>query len=136
MFVSDNDWQATLAAVRGTLAPGGRLVFETRDPARRAWENWTEAATRRRVDLPGVGTVETWVELTELAWPCVSFETSFVFAYDGAVLTSLSTLRFRERDELTVSLAATGLVIDAIREAPDRPGRELVFVARKPAASA
>ena len=136
VFVDDGDWQTTLGAVRDALVPGGRLVFETRDPARRAWEDWTESATRRRVDLAGIGTVDTWVELTEIVWPCVSFHTSFVFGSDGAVLTSRSTLRFRDRDELTVSLAAAGLILDEVRDAPDRPGREMVFVARKPVAPA
>ena len=41
-----------------------------------------------------------------------------------------STLRFRSRDELTNSLIAASLVVDEIRDAPDRPGRELVFIAR------
>ncbi len=134
VFVDDDEWQAALEAVRDVLCPGGRLVFETRDPARRAWEEWTESATRRRVDVPDVGLVETWVELTEVVWPCVSFQTSFVFCSDGAVLTSHSMLRFRERAELTASLASVGLVVDEVRDAPDRPGREMVFVARKPVA--
>jgi hypothetical protein len=46
-------------------------------------------------------------------------------------LTSDSTLRFRHRDEVTASLAAAGYVVDEVREAPDRPGREMVFIARR-----
>ena len=34
------------------LRPGGMLVFETRDPARRAWEQWTPELTRTVVDIP------------------------------------------------------------------------------------
>jgi hypothetical protein len=47
------------------------------------------------------------------------------------VLTTTSTLRFRHRDEVAASLAAAGFVVDEVRQAPDRPGRELVFVARR-----
>jgi hypothetical protein len=47
------------------------------------------------------------------------------------VLTSASTLRFRHRDEVTASLTAAGYAIDEVRQAPDRPGRELVFIARR-----
>jgi SAM-dependent methyltransferase len=57
--------------------------------------------------------------------------TANVFESDGAVLTSDSTLRFRHRDEVAASLAAAGLVLDEVREAPDRPGREMVFIARR-----
>jgi hypothetical protein len=56
-----------------------------------------------------------------------------VFGSDGAVLTSDSTLRFRSREELADSLAAAGLAVEEVRDAPDRPGREFVFIARRAA---
>src|SRR5690606_32165052 len=40
VFLTDADWSATLRGIRQATRPGGRLVFETRDPARRAWESW------------------------------------------------------------------------------------------------
>jgi hypothetical protein len=40
-------------------------------------------------------------------------------------------LRFRERDEIQAALEAHGYVVDDIRGAPDRPGREFVFFARR-----
>jgi hypothetical protein len=49
----------------------------------------------------------------------------------GASLTSDSTLRFRSRDELASSLAAVGLTVGEVRDAPDRPGREFVFIAQR-----
>jgi hypothetical protein len=61
----------------------------------------------------------------------VSLRSTFVFESDGAVLTSESTLRFRHRDEVIASLAAAGYLVDEVRQAPDRPGRELVFIARR-----
>jgi hypothetical protein len=53
-------------------------------------------------------------------------------ASDGAVLTSDSTLRFREREEVEADLAASGYVVDGVRDAPDRRGRELIFLADAP----
>ncbi len=129
VFVDDEGWHATLGAVRAALRPGGRLVFETRDPARRAWEGWNRTATWQRVDVPGVGEVESWIDLTEVTLPLVSFRTSFVFGADGATLTSDSTLRFRDRAEVAASLAGAGFLIGDVRDGPDRPGREMVFVA-------
>ena len=49
----------------------------------------------------------------------------------STLLTSDSTLRFRAKDEFVTSLASAGFVVDDIREAPDRPGKELVFIARR-----
>ncbi|BBB00871.1 putative methyltransferase [Actinacidiphila reveromycinica] len=131
-IVDPEVWRGTLAGAHAALRPGGHLVFETRDPARRGWEEWTREESYRVVELPGVGAVETWHQLTDVRLPLVSFRTTYVFAADGRVLTSDSTLRFREREEVERDLAAGGFVVEEVRGAPDRPGREFVFLARRP----
>ncbi len=47
------------------------------------------------------------------------------------MLTSDSTLRFRSRDEIERSLADAGFDVTEVRDAPDRPGREHVFIAER-----
>ena len=131
VFLTGQQWAATLRAVRDRLRPGGRFVFESRDPAKKAWLEWNRDQTHRRAVIPGAGPVETWTDLTQVQGSLVSFRTTFVFESDGAVLTSDSTLRFRSRGELAGSLAAVGLTVDEVRDAPDRPGREFVFIARR-----
>jgi hypothetical protein len=44
-------------------------------------------------------------------------------------LVSDSTLRFRERDEVEADIATHGYEVIDVRDARDRPGRELVFLA-------
>jgi SAM-dependent methyltransferase len=132
VFVTDAEWDATLRAAYAAVRPGGRLVFETRDPAARAWEEWTPQQTRERTEIEGVGWVDTWNEVTTVDNGLVTFRWTIIFESDGEVLTSDSTLRFRTRAEVEASLAAAGFVLDEVRGAPDRPGREMVFVARRP----
>jgi SAM-dependent methyltransferase len=129
-IVEPDDWSGTLTGMRGALRPGAYLVFETRDPPRRAWEEWTREATRRVV-----AGVEYWVDVVDVSLPLVSFRATYVFP-DGETKHSDSTLRFRERDEVEMDLVAHGYEIVEVRDAPDRPGRELVFVARVQSASA
>ncbi len=124
-------WATTLQAIHGSLRPGGHLAFETRDPSARAWEQWTREATHRVNDVPGAGRIESWVEVTAVEWPLVSFCWTWVFASDGARLTSHSTLRFRDRSEVESDLHASGFEVVDVRSAPDRPGQELVFLARR-----
>lgn len=131
-IVDPGAWRETLRASHAALRPGGRLVFETRDPAGRAWEEWNREASYGVTEIPGVGSVETWVQLADGSGPLVSFRWTYVFVADGEVLTSDSTLRFRERAEVEAELAGQGFVVDDVRDAPDRPGREFVFVARRP----
>lgn len=127
-----DDWAATLAASFAVLRPGGHLVFETRDPARRAWEEWTREQTHTVTDIPGVGRVDDWNQVIEVALPLVTFEGVCVFEADGAVLTSTSTLAFRARTDIESDLRDLGFEIVDLRDAPDRPGREFVFLARRP----
>ena len=77
-----------------------------------------------------MGRVESWIDVTRIDPPFVAFDAWFRFLDAGEELVSTSTLRYRDRDELTTSLTRAGFVVDEIRDAPDRPGRELVVVAR------
>lgn len=122
VFLGD-DWEATLRGVHGALRPGGHLVFETRRPEARAWEDWAET-TLRVVDR-----IEERRELLDVSLPFVSFRHTYRFP-DGSVLASDSTLRFRSRAEVEESLVRCGFDVANVRDAPDRPGKEYVFIAR------
>ncbi|MBV9599349.1 MAG: class I SAM-dependent methyltransferase [Chloroflexi bacterium] len=129
-IVAASDWDATLRRVHDALRARGHLVFESRDPAYKAWRVWNRSASYRATNIEGLGTVEHWLDLIDLRLPIVSFRGTWVFP-DGEVLTSHSTLRFRERDEIAEALIDHGFVVDEIRDAPDRRGREFVFFARR-----
>ncbi|MEV0292152.1 hypothetical protein [Nocardia sp. NPDC050710] len=70
------------------------------------------------------------LHVTAVRLPFVSFRHTYRFLTDGAIITSDSTLRFRSRDEIESSLIACGYHLQDVREAPDRPGREFVFIAK------
>ncbi|MGI5131744.1 class I SAM-dependent methyltransferase [Pseudonocardia sp. CA-107938] len=128
-IVDDEAWRTTLRRCWLALHDDGRLVFETRDPDARGWEDWTPEATRRTVHVDGIGEVTSWTELTSVELPLVSFRGTWRFA-DGTELTSDSTLCFRDYDEVVAELQDASFVVEEVRDAPDRPGLELVIVAR------
>jgi SAM-dependent methyltransferase len=131
VFLTDDDWFEALQGIHAALRPGGHLVFETRRPERRAWEDWAADAAQVTLDVPGTGSVERRLEVTDVDLPFVSFRHTYRFLTDGTVLTSDSTLRFRGRAEVEASLTALGFQVRDVREAPDRPGREFVFIAER-----
>jgi SAM-dependent methyltransferase len=131
--IADPDaWRQTLTGAREALRPGGFLVFETRNPAARAWEAWKPEVSLRTTTLPKAGTVETWGEVIEMNLPLVTFRWHYTFTADGEHVTSDSTLRFRERQEVEADLTAQGYRLREVRDALDRPGKEFVFVAQRP----
>jgi SAM-dependent methyltransferase len=123
-IVDDADWRRTLEAVHDALAPGGHFLFETRDPSMRAWESWTREQTYTVADG-----IESWEEVTRVEWPLVTFDSTTVFP-DGSRLGATSTLRFRDRAEVETDLRTAGFMVVDVRDAPDRLGREFVFLAR------
>jgi SAM-dependent methyltransferase len=131
VFGTDEDWDQVLRAIGTALGPGGYLVFETRRPGRRAWEEWAAQTSPVRRDVPGSGRVERRLEVTAVDLPFVSFRYTYTFLADGTVVTSDSTLRFRDRDEMEASLAVRGYRVLEVRDAPDRPGREFVFITER-----
>jgi SAM-dependent methyltransferase len=131
VFLTDDDWAQTLQSIHGALRPNGYLVFETRRPEYRAWEEWaTDTRTLIR-DIPGSGPVERRFEVIDISLPTVSFRYTYRFLSDGTEITSESTLRFRSRDEVESSLNVNGYRVLDVREAPDRPGREFVFIVER-----
>jgi SAM-dependent methyltransferase len=131
VLLTDDDWTLALQGIHAALRPGGHLVFETRRPEHRAWEEWAADVAQVTVDVPGIGLVERRLEVTDVSLPLVSFRHTYRFLADGAALASNSTLRFRSRDEVETSLVAGGYRVLDVREAPDRPGREFVFIAER-----
>jgi SAM-dependent methyltransferase len=125
VFVADDDWYATLGAIRTCLRPGGWFVFETRRAEVRDWETWNRPPST--VAMPDGRTAVVSCTVTEVALPLLTFEGSM--AIGAEVMRSTSTLRFRERDELERDLDRHGFDVLEVRDAPDRPGTEMVFVA-------
>jgi hypothetical protein len=127
VFVSDEDWALTLDAVHGCLRPGGWFAFETRRREARDWEHWDLAP--RTVDVPDGSTVLVTRTVTRSQLPLITFESTTTL--DGEVVRSSSTLRFRSRAEVEADLSDHGFEVVDVRDAPDRPGKELVFLARR-----
>ncbi|MEU8247215.1 class I SAM-dependent methyltransferase [Nonomuraea sp. NPDC048916] len=131
VFLTDDDWTWTLQGIHAALRPRGYFVFETRRPERQVWEEWAADAAQVILDIPGSGPVEQRREVTDVSLPFVSFRHTYRFLLDGTVVTSDSTLRFRSRDEVESSLVTHGYRVLDVREAPDRPGREFVFISER-----
>jgi hypothetical protein len=124
VFVSDEDWYATLRATRRCLRPGGWFVFEARRSEVRDWETWDLAPSP--VAMPDGRTAVVSCTVTEVALPLVTFEGSTAIGEE--IMRSTSTLRFRERSELEQDLSRYGFNVLDVRDAPDRPGKEMVFL--------
>jgi len=60
VFLTREDRRAALATIAAHLAPGGRFIFDSRDPARREWEEWGPGESHRLLTHPRFGAVSAW----------------------------------------------------------------------------
>ncbi|MBG0563447.1 class I SAM-dependent methyltransferase [Actinoplanes aureus] len=113
-IVGDEEWSAALHALRRALVTGGRLVFDSRDPASRHWEKWNPEDSRRSIVLDDGAVVTAWSEVTSAgADGVVSFTQHYRFS-DGQHLTSSAAMRFRTEEDLRDSLWTAGFRVDRI----------------------
>lgn len=105
-LLTDEAVADALGAVRARLEPGGRLLFDTRNPAARAWERWTLEASRRTVTDGDGRAVEVWHEVSAVAGDTVLFRTTHRFADRDVV--GASRLRFPSRPAVERALRDAG----------------------------
>ncbi len=134
-FVSDLEWDATLADLSRALVPGALLTFDTRDPRARAWERWNPEDSRRDVALADGRVVTAVTRVHAVTGNVVDFSISYAFS-DGEELLSTASLRFRTEPELRSSLRAAGFTIEQVyggwkREPVGAPDGEFLVIARR-----
>lgn len=150
-FVSDEEWAHALGHLHRHLSPGGHLAFESRNPAARAWDEWTPEASRAHFVDPDGDSFTSWVDVERVEpapippggpelvggqprGPVVTHRGHTRF--DDAHLCYPESLRFRTRSELEESLAAAGFeVLDIAGDWDGTPAtpesREHIVLARR-----
>ncbi|MBE8472382.1 class I SAM-dependent DNA methyltransferase [Streptomyces justiciae] len=110
-LVTDEDVRQGLHAVRDALRAGGRFVFDTLNPAARAWEGWGPEHIREGADAEG-SVAWMW---QEVSYPVVGDRVTFTETYEGVRWTqpqvSRTTLRLLDPARLTRFLHEAGLTV-------------------------
>lgn len=131
VFLEDEEIASVLRGLRGHLCPGGRAVFETRNPAARIWERWAPEVPRR-IETADIGVVESHRVVTAIEGEIVTYEHHM--RYGEARRVNSNRMRFVTQGELTGFLAAAGFTDvtlhgdwDGTPAGPEQP--ELIVVA-------
>lgn len=88
--------------------PDGQFMFETRNPAARAWLGWDSTDGRPDVHDSAAGRLEITWKLMDVTGEQVTFGTSTRFASDGTVIVEHCTLRFIPPSRLAELLTEAG----------------------------
>ncbi len=136
-MLTDAEAVALLTAVAAHLKPHGRFVFDTRNPAAKAWLDWTPDGPRAVVDGGDRGRIEEINDTAaDPATGIVEIIHRYRFLDTGAERVGHSRIRFIDRDHLAGLVDQAGLTpvvwygdSDRSPYTPDSP--EIVAVLRR-----
>jgi ubiquinone/menaquinone biosynthesis C-methylase UbiE len=137
VLLDDEDTRTALAGFHRHLEPGGRLIFEIRNRAAKAWQRWTPANTRALVRSPDGEDFEVAYDFRGTRGPdLVDYVTIFRSQASGEVFVSPSTLRFPDPDHLRSLLGDAGFGVagwfgDWDRGEVSPASREIIVIAAR-----
>jgi len=112
VFLTRADRLAVLKTIAAHLAPEGRFVFDSRNPALAEWREWTPALSQREIDHPRLGTVASWNDVRcDERSGIVTYETFYRTA-DGHIFQAASDLAFASPAEIAELAEEAGLVVE------------------------
>ncbi|MEW9835970.1 hypothetical protein [Mesorhizobium marinum] len=111
MFLTRADQMAVIETIAAHLSPGGRFIFDSREPAAREWQEWTPELSRRTIVHAVLGEVAAWndVRLDE-ATGVVAYDTFYEGA--GGRFHARSEIAFPPRQALAAMIESAGLFAD------------------------
>lgn len=113
VFLTAEDQLAVLRTIAYHLCPGGRFIFDTRNPAAREWEEWTPDRSRRTLHHPHLGVVEAWndIERDDVSG-VVTYETVYRAISGRQRFRALSRIAFPDQEGVAARIAEAGLRAD------------------------
>lgn len=110
VFLTEESWLETLNDIYLSLKPGGQLVFDTRNPAKKVWEEWQKDLTPDTASHPETGeALEIWTEYDGMNNGTFTFHETVKVVETGDELVRLKMqLKFRSYNELIQSIKTVG----------------------------
>jgi SAM-dependent methyltransferase len=114
VFLTETDQRAVISTIAEHLAPTGRFVFDSRNPAEAEWRGWTPDLTQRSLHHPRLGKIAAWNEASQNeATGIVTYHTYYEVVSTGQRFSAASQIRFTAKDRIAALLDEGGLAVDA-----------------------
>ncbi|RRI05030.1 class I SAM-dependent methyltransferase [Mesorhizobium tamadayense] len=113
VFLTEEDQSAVLRTIASHLAPDGRFIFDTRNPAMEMWREWTPQRSERVVAHPSLGAVKAWYDAKHVAATgVVTYSTFYEIPGGRPVLGAESKIAFPRKEGLARMVDDAGLRVE------------------------
>ena len=113
VFLTEEDQRQALATIAAHLAPEGRFIFDSRNPAAEAWREWVPEESEEQIEHPKLGAVKSWNDVAhDPATGIVTYETHYRIVESGRCFSASSKIRFTPRQAIAEMLEDAGLAVD------------------------
>ena len=113
VFLTNEDQHAVLATIAAHLAPHGRFVFDSRNPALRTWENRNRHDSMRRLEHPQLGAIEAWTEPHyDENRQILTYVNGYTVLSTGKTFSASAQIRYTEQETLARLIDAAGLTVE------------------------
>jgi ubiquinone/menaquinone biosynthesis C-methylase UbiE len=116
VFLTRDDQMAVLKTIARHLSPGGRFLFDTRNPFAKEWLEWGQQDSTRFLAHPEFGEVKAWnTAVYDQDTGNVTYDTSYLVTSTGQLISTQSVIQFTPQPVLAAMMADCGLVVDQWR---------------------
>jgi ubiquinone/menaquinone biosynthesis C-methylase UbiE len=112
-FLTREDRAAVLATIAAHLSPQGRFIFDSRNPVREEWREWTPEHSRRTLVHPQLGNIEEWHDIAfDAAIAVATYGTTYSVQATVETRRTEARIAFPPRRELDILLTDAGLRVE------------------------
>ncbi len=112
-FLTREDRAALFATFAAHLNPQGIFIFDSRNPVREEWREWTPELSRRTLTHPRLGEIDEWHDVAfDAASAVATYGTTYNLRATGESKRTEARIAFPPKAELEILLAEAGLHVD------------------------
>jgi hypothetical protein len=113
VFLIPDDQAAALTTIAAHLAPNGRFIFDSRNPAAEARNRWTPDQSPRVIQHPGSAGSLRGTTFRKIRPRALSRNRTYYQSIaDGAARSSQSQIAFPSREQLSLLIEEAGLEVE------------------------
>jgi len=112
VFLTVEDRAAVLGGIARHLRPGGRFIFDSRNPVCEEWRDWVPERSESRFTHPQAGDVRVWNDVSHDAATGIVTYWTFYQPEGQPAQRAECRIAFAPQAEIAAQIAAAGLEVD------------------------